>query len=70
MTSVHHLRRRLDRLGTGRSIETRRVVSIVREEDEPVADAIARWHAAHPDEPPVVDDENTLIIITTIVDPK
>ena len=48
----------------------RRVVSMVRNEDEPVSIAIARWCEAHPDEPPPVDDDNTLIIMRVIVAPK
>jgi hypothetical protein len=41
-----------------------------RDEGETEADAIARWCEAHPDEPPPVDDDNTLIIMRTIVAPK
>jgi hypothetical protein len=50
--------------------QPRRVISIVRDEDEPVAAAIERWCEAHPDEPPPVDDDNTLIIMRTLVSPK
>ena len=39
-------------------------------EDEPVADAIARWCEAHPGEPPPVDVDNTLIVMRTLVAPK
>ena len=46
----------------------RRIVTMVRNEDEPVAVAIARWCEAHPAEPPPVDDDN--IIMRVIVDPE
>ena len=61
---------RLDRLDSDRPVAARRVIQLTREEDEPVAVAIARWCEAHPDEPPPVDDDNTLLIIHTIVSPK
>jgi len=49
----------------------RRVISMVRDEDEPMAAAIERWCAAHPGEPtPSVNDDNTLIIVRTIVASK
>jgi hypothetical protein len=68
--TLRDISRRLDRLVYDRPIAARRVIQLTREEDEPVAVAIARWCEAHPDEPPPVDDGNTLIIIRTIVDPK
>jgi hypothetical protein len=61
---------RVSALEVGRPVADRRVVSIVREADEPLPEAIARWCKAHPDEPPLVDDDNTLIIVNTVVDPK
>jgi hypothetical protein len=68
--TIESLNKRLDRLDSDRPVADRRVIQLTREEDEPVAVAIARWYEAHPDEPPPVDDGNTLIIIRTIVDPK
>ena len=68
--TLRDISRRLDRLVADRPIVARRVIQLTREEDEPVAVAIARWCEAHPDEPPPVDDDNTLIIIRTIVAPK
>jgi hypothetical protein len=40
----------------------RRVVQIIRRVGETQDAAVARWHAEHPDEAPLVDDDNTLII--------
>ena len=70
MTNLHILNRRLDRLDSDRPVAARCVVQLTREEDEPVAVAIARWCEAHPDEPPPIDDDNTLIIIRTLVAPN
>jgi hypothetical protein len=67
--TLRDISRRLDRLVSDRPIAARRVIQLMREEDEPIAVAIARWCEAHPDEPPPVDDDNTLIIIRTIVVP-
>jgi hypothetical protein len=61
--------RRLDWLDSNRPVVGRRVIQLRREEDEPVAVAIAHWCASHPDEPPPVDDDNTIIIVRTMVDP-
>ena len=69
-TNVHSLHRRLDRLDSDRPVANRRVVTMVREADESVAVAIARWCESHPDEPPPVDDDNTPVIMHTIVAPK
>ena len=68
--TMRDISRRLDRLDSARPVANRRVVTMVRSEDEPVAVAIARWCEAHPDEPPPVDDDNTLIIMRTLVAPK
>jgi hypothetical protein len=68
--NLHNINRRLDRLDSARPVAERRVVTVVREADESVADAIARWCEAHPDEPPPVDEDNTLIILRTLVAPK
>jgi hypothetical protein len=68
--TLRDITRRLDRLDSDRPDADRSVVQLTREEDEPVAVAIARWCEAHPDEPPPVDDDNTLIIMRTIVGPK
>jgi hypothetical protein len=62
--------RRLDRLDSDSPVAARRVIQLTREEDEPVAVAIARWCEAQPDEPQPVDDDNILIIMRTIVGPK
>ena len=69
MTNMHHLQRRLDRLGAGRSIGNCRVVEIVREEEESVDEAFARWCVGHPDEAPP-DAAADFIILTSIVSPK
>ena len=63
---------RLDKLEQAIKPErARRVISMVRDEDEPMAAAIERWCAEHPGAPiPSVDDDNTLIIVRTIVAPK
>jgi hypothetical protein len=61
--TARDISRRLDRLDSARPVADRRVVWMKRKEDEPVAVAIARWCEAHPDEPPPVDDDNTLIIM-------
>jgi hypothetical protein len=68
--TARDISRRLERLDSTRPVANRRVVWMMRKEDEPVAVAIARWCEAHPDEPPPVDDDNTLIIMRTIVAPK
>jgi hypothetical protein len=68
--TMRDISRRLDRLDSARPVADRRVVWMKRNEDEPVAVAIARWCEAHPDEPPPVDDDNTLIIMRVIVAPK
>jgi hypothetical protein len=68
--TMRDISRRLDRLDSARPVAARRVVQLTREEDEPVAVAIARWCEAHPDEPPPIDDDNTLIIIRTLVAPN
>ena len=68
--TLRDITRRLDRLDAHHPVGARRVIELTREEDEPVAVAIARWCEAHPDEPPPVDDDNTLIIIRTLVGPK
>ena len=68
--TMRYISRRLDRLDSDRPVANRRVVTMKREADESVADAIARWCEAHPDEPPPVDDDNTLIIMRTMVAPK
>ena len=67
--TMRDISRRLDRLNTGRLIGARRVIRLLAAEaDEPVATAISRWCAAHPDEPPPVEDD--LIILRTLVAPK
>jgi hypothetical protein len=49
---------------------TRRVVSMWRDADEPVAAAIARWCADHPGEPaPSENDPNVLIVMRVFHDP-
>ena len=68
--TMRDISRRLDRLDSDRPVADRRVVTMVREADESVAVAIARWCEAHADEPPPVDDDNTLIIMRTIVAPN
>jgi hypothetical protein len=68
--TMRDISRRLDRLDSDRSVADRRVVCMKREADESVAVAIARWCEAHPDEPPPVDDDKTLIIMRTMVAPK
>jgi hypothetical protein len=68
--TMRDISRRLDRLDSARPVADRRVVVMQREADEPDSAAIARWCEAHPDEPPPVDDDNTLIIIRTLVAPK
>ena len=68
--TMRDISRRIDRLDSACPVANRRVVTMVRNEDEPVAVAIARWCEAHPDEPPPVDDDNTLIIMRVIVAPK
>jgi hypothetical protein len=67
---MRDISRRLDRLDSDRPVANRRVVTMKREANESVAVAIARWCEAHPDELPPVDDDNTLIIIRTMVSPK
>ena len=61
---------KLDRPNSARPGADRRVVRIMCEADESADDAIARWSKAHPDEPPLIDDDNTLIIMRRIVTPK
>jgi hypothetical protein len=62
---------RLDKLEQSAGPAPRdRVVRIVREVDETQDAAIARWHAEHPDEPPLVDDGNILIIARILVAPQ
>jgi hypothetical protein len=68
--TMRDISRRLDRLDSDRPVADRRVVTMEREADEPVAVAIARWCEAHPGEPPLADDDNTLIIMRTMVAPK
>jgi hypothetical protein len=68
--TMRDISRLLDRLDSDSPVPDRRVVVMRRKEDEPVAKAIARWCEAHSNEPPPVDDDNTLIIIRTIVAPK
>ena len=66
-----NLSTRLDKLEQSTGPAThRRVVRIVREVDETNDAAIARWHAEHPDEPPLADDDNTVIITRILVAPK
>jgi hypothetical protein len=69
---MSNLMSRLDKLEHAIKPEhPRRVIRIVRDEDEPMAAAIERWCAAHPGEPPPSpDDDNALIIMRTIVSPK
>jgi hypothetical protein len=68
--TMRDISRRLDRLDSARPVAARRVVQLTREEDEADSAAIARWCEAHPDEPPPIDDDNTLIIIRTLVAPN
>ena len=54
--------RRLDRLNTGRLIDTRRSIVLQRLSDEPVAAAIARRCASHPGEPRSSEDDKILTL--------
>jgi hypothetical protein len=72
--TIESLNKRLTRLSDAASPMAcpgagRRVIQLTREEDEPVATAIVRWCEAHPDEPPPSEDDNTNIIVRTMVDP-
>jgi hypothetical protein len=66
-----NLSTRLEKLeqSAGPAID-RRVVRIIRRMDETQDAAVARWHAEHPDEPPLVDDDNPLIITRVLVAPR
>jgi hypothetical protein len=67
--NIHNINRRLDQLDARTPAEPRRVVLVVREEDETQAEAIARWCVEHPDEDPP-DDAVDFIILNSIVSPN
>ena len=68
--SIHNINRRLDRLDALHPADLpRRVIRlIVEEHGETQDEAIARWHAENPDEPPLGDDD--FIILHSIVSPN
>jgi hypothetical protein len=68
--SIESINRRLDKLDALRPVETpRRVIRlIVEEHGETQDEAIARWQAENPDEPPLGDDD--FIILHKIVSPN
>jgi hypothetical protein len=71
--TLRDINRRLDQLDARHPAETpRRYIRLIvaADEGETQDEAIACWCAEHPDEPPPVDDDNTLIIMHTLVAPK
>ena len=68
-----NLNRRLDQIEKRSPAALRRVVCLgTRDEcdaSEPLSATISRWCEAHRDEPPPIDDGNTLFLIHTIVSP-
>ena len=68
-----NLNRRLDQIEKRTPAALRRVVCLgtrdARDADEPLSATIARWCEAPPDEPPPIDNGNTLFLIRTIVSP-
>jgi hypothetical protein len=63
--TMRDISRRLDRLDAGQPSNhaPRRVVQIAQKVGETQAEAIARWNTENPGEPPLQDDDDTLIII-------
>jgi len=67
--SIYTIERRIDRLNTDRLINSRRLIAMRCEPNEPHAAAISRWCAAHPGEPPPYENDNVIFIVRTLVAP-
>jgi|EndMetStandDraft_3_1072993.scaffolds.fasta_scaffold2060432_2 hypothetical protein len=68
--SIDSFNRRLDKLAALRPAETPgRVIRLIAQAGEETQDeAIARWHAENPNEPPLGEDD--FIILRSIVSPN